>query len=90
MTSDSGNESDPVMSPLRILLGSGDARLSTRKIAEQLHVSQPTVVRRLAQAREAWGHTRRREFWRTTMYALLTVSAVVAAVSLAILAATLA
>lgn len=77
---------DPVTGPLQILLGMPDAELSTRDIARQLHVNQSTVVRRIAQARSAWDHTRRREFWRTVMYVLLTASAMMAAISLVIMA----
>jgi len=82
------NGTDPVTGPLKILLGSTDSELSTRDIARQLHVSQTTIVRRLEQARQIWDRTRRRDFWRDVMYALLTVSAVIAAVSLAVIAAT--
>lgn len=78
---------DPVTGPLQILLGSPDAELSTRDIAKVLHVSQPTVVRRLAQARLIWDRTRRRAFWRDVMFFLLTLSALVAAISLALIAA---
>jgi hypothetical protein len=81
------NQSDPVTGPLKILLGSADSELSTRDIARQLHISQPTVVRRIQQARLIWDQTRRREFWRDVMYALLTLSAVIAAISLAVIAA---
>lgn len=77
---------DPVTGPLRILLGAGDTELSTRDIARQLHVTQPTVVRRIQQARAVWDHTRRREFWRNVMYVLLTGSAMMAAISLVIIA----
>lgn len=81
------NGTDPVTGPLQILVGAPDSDLSTRDIAKLLHVSQPTVVRRLAQARQLFDRTRRREFWRTVMYILLTGSAMMAAISLAIMAA---
>ena len=72
---------------MQILLGSTDAELSTRDIAEQLNVNQSTVVRRIQRARQVWKQTRRREIARDVMYALLTLAAVTAAVSLAIIAA---
>jgi hypothetical protein len=84
----SAGSDDPVTGPLKILLGSTESELSTRDIARQLHISQRTVVRRLDQARQIWDRTRRREFWRDVMYVLLTVSAVMAAVSLTVLAVT--
>lgn len=84
-TASDSKSADPVTGPLQILLGT-DSEPSTRDIARFLHISQPTAARRLAQARRVWDHTRRREFWLITMYALLTVSAVLSAVSLTILA----
>src|SRR5215472_3970258 len=77
---------DPVTGPLKIILDCTDSELSTRALARRLNLSQPVVARRIQQARAVLDHTRRREFWQLCMYSLLTVSAMVAAVSLAILA----
>lgn len=77
---------DPVTGPLKILLGIPDSELSTRALARRFNLSQPVVARRLQQARSAWDHTKKRELWMLVMYGLLTASAVIAAVSLAIIA----
>jgi HTH domain len=87
MTTATDPKTDPVTGPLQILLGTPDTELSTREIARQLHVSQPTVVRRIQQARAVWDRTRRRQFWRDVMFVLLTLSAIVTATSMAIVAA---
>jgi hypothetical protein len=79
---------DPVTGPIKILLDIPDSELSTRALARRFNLSQPVVARRLQQARSVWDHTRRREFWMLLMYALLTVSALLGSVSLAIIAAT--
>jgi hypothetical protein len=62
------------------------ADFSTRQIAAKVPLSQSAVARRLRKITEQ-NQLRRRQFWQTAMFALLTVSAMAlaaAAVSIAI------
>lgn len=79
---------DPVTGPIKALLDLPDSELSTRALARRFNLSQPVVARRLQQVRAVLDHARRRDTWMLVMYSLLTGSAVVAAISLAIIAAT--
>lgn len=73
---------DALTQPLLELAEQG---LSTREIAARLPISQSAVSRRLRRLREQ-NMMRRRQFWQTAMYVLLTASAVTIAVAVAILA----
>jgi hypothetical protein len=72
-----------ITGPMRVMIESG---ASSREIAAEFHVSQSTAARRIREFREASRVASRHKVLVTSMYVLLTVSALVIAAAVATLA----
>jgi Winged helix-turn-helix DNA-binding len=72
-----------ITGPMRVLIESG---ITTRELAQKMHVSQSTAARRIREFHAARKLAFRMKVLVTAMYGLLTVSVLVIAAALATLA----